>query len=455
LIHRRVEGPALEDFIIGARSSLIDPSEKGAGSVRATRAVDIFTGWWLGSFGVALALLYLFYFGLLYRAGSWILDSAGTPIYTDFGCGWAAGIEALRSGAAALSDPAAFAAGQAALFPAAHAFYPNWPYPPTFLLLMAPLALLPYCGAFVAWDALTLLACVAVVYLIVQRRTAIAVALAAPFTAWNFLAAQNGFLTGALVGGALLCLERRPVVAGILVGCLSYKPQFAILFPLALLAGGKWRSIAAAAAMVLGLAALSAVLFGVAAWSALPHELAAQTRLNLLSGRDSQWGYLQTVYGLARLLHADAFWAWLLQAATMAGLALAVWRVWRSAIAYRLQAAALSAAALLATPYAFAYDMAALLIPAAFLAADQLERGLLPGDKAVWIGLFGVPLALLVTLGDSARGPTFGGVPIGLGAALLLTAAVLRRAFDARGPVAAPSLVAAVSIPAPRLEGPS
>jgi acetylornithine/succinyldiaminopimelate/putrescine aminotransferase len=70
------------------------------------------------------------------------------------------------------------------------------------------------------------------------------------------------------------------------------------------------------------------------------------------------------------------------------------------------------------------------VIPAAFLADDQLRRGLLPGDKAIWIVLFGAPLAVLVTLGDNAHGTTFGGTPASLLAALALFAAILRRTFS-------------------------
>jgi hypothetical protein len=53
---------------------------------------------------------------------------------------------------------------------------------------------------------------------------------------------------------------------------------------------------------------------------------------------------------------------------------------------------------------------------------------LLPGDKAIWIMLFGAPLAVLVTLGDNAHGTTFGGTPVSLLAALALFALILRRA---------------------------
>jgi alpha-1,2-mannosyltransferase len=43
---------------------------------------------------------------------------------------------------------------------------------------------------------------------------------------------QNGFRTMALLGGALMLLERRPIFGGVLFGLLSYKPQFGVLVPL-------------------------------------------------------------------------------------------------------------------------------------------------------------------------------------------------------------------------------
>jgi hypothetical protein len=258
------------------------------------------------------------------------------------------------------------------LFP--HAFYPNWPsYPPTFFLVLAPLALLPYRDAFIAWDVATLLGCITVVYLIMRRRAAIALALAAPFTAWNFIAAQNGFLTASLLGGSLLFLERRPVLAGVFIGCLTYKPQYGILLPVVLVASHQWRAIASAGVTAALLAAGSIALFGAELWVGLPHGLIAQGQLNLAADPNSDWGYLQTVYGLVRTLHGGSALGWLAQGLTTVGTAVIVWIVWRSRVNYALKAATLSTAALLATPYAFAYDMAALVVPAAFLASGNVD----------------------------------------------------------------------------------
>ena len=401
---------------------------------KPSRSVDIFQGEWLQLFGFALAALYLVYFVILYRTGSWIVGNTGLPIYTDFAVFWAAGMQTLHGNPAALYDSGEFMKLQAALFPPGDAFYPSWPsYPPTFLLVLAPLALLPYRSAFIAWDMVTLLGCLGVVYLIVRRRAAVALALASPFTAWNFIAAQNGFLTASLLGASLLFLDRRPVMAGAFIGCLTYKPQFGILFPVALIASHQWRAIASAGVTVALLAAGSATLFGAELWAGFPHGLAAQGQLNLLADPESNWGYLQTAYGLIRSLHGPTQLAWLVQGLVTLGSAVTVWIVWRSRVCYELKAAMLSAAALLATPYAFAYDMAAIVIPAAFLATDQLSRGLLHGEKTMWIVLFGAPLAVLVTLGDNAGGTTFGGTPVCLFAAFILFSVILGRALRSSG----------------------
>ena len=58
---------------------------------------------------------------------------------------------------------------------------------------------------------------------------------------------QNGFLTAALLGGALVVLDRRPLVAGILLGLLAYKPQYGVCSRIVLAVSGRWRSFAAAA----------------------------------------------------------------------------------------------------------------------------------------------------------------------------------------------------------------
>ena len=110
----------------------------------------------------------------------------------------------------------------------------------------------------------------ATVRAILPRPETLLVAAAFPAVFVNVGHGQNGFLTAALLGGALQLLDRRPSLAGVLIGFLAYKPQFGLLIPLALLAGKRWITIAAAAATVAALIALSVVMLGTDVWHAFP-----------------------------------------------------------------------------------------------------------------------------------------------------------------------------------------
>jgi len=369
---------------------------------------------------------------ILYLRGVWLVDGSGLPIYTDFTCEWIAALLALHGQTGSLYDPAEFLKIQAELVAPTDSFYAIWEYPPTFLLALAPFAMLPYVAAFLSWSVTTLLGCIAVVYLIARRLPAIALVLASPFTAWNFLAGQNGFLTASLLGASLLSLPRRPMLAGVFLGCLTYKPHFGILFPLALAASGQWRAVASAAGTAVLLVSGSVVVFGTAVWEFFPLELMAQAHDALFADPDADprgyFGHLQTVYGLFGYLNGGAALAWLAQGITTCGTAAIVWIVWRSRVNYALKAATLSASVLIATPYAHAYDMAAIAIPIAFLASDQMRNGLLRGEQTIMVGLFGAILAVLFTFSAKPVGPTFGTVPVGAVATIALLGVILRRA---------------------------
>jgi arabinofuranan 3-O-arabinosyltransferase len=300
-------------------------------------------------------------------------------------------------------------------------YYSTLPYPPIYYLHVVPFAALPFVPAFITYEALALLACVVVVTLIVRRRAAIAVVLASPFTAWNIGCGQNGLLTASLIGAALLALERHPLLAGVFIGGLTYKPHLGILFPVALIAARKWRAIAVALGTTSLLVALSAAAFGLGAWAGFPRQLMAQGHSFLLAGADLHWGLQDTVFGLVHYLGGGDGLAWLAQGVTTLGAALIVWLLWRSRARHPLKAAALSAAALIATPYGFVYDMAAIAVPLAFLARDQIDRGLLRGEQTIMIALFLTSLAVF---------PTSGSIPIGVAIVGVLMSLISRRAMS-------------------------
>lgn len=103
-------------------------------------------------------------------------------------------------------------------------------------------------------------------------------ALAFPAAFWNAGCGQNGFLSAALIAGGLAALERRPVLAGVLFGLMTYKPHLGLMIPLALMAGGCWRALWAAALTALGVAAASLLAFGPEAWFAFAQSVGLMNR---------------------------------------------------------------------------------------------------------------------------------------------------------------------------------
>ncbi len=362
----------------------------------------------------AVAFGYLGSLVMRFVQHSWLRDARGLVLPNDYIDVFAAGRMAGAGRAAEVYDWTAHKAAEVAV--AGHAFpdYYGWHYPPTLLFVAVALAKLPYVVSFAVWLALTLPLYALAVMRIVDRPVAFLWACAFPAVLWTCFAGQNGFMTAALIGGALVLLERRPLAAGVLIGLLTVKPQFGLLLPVVLVAGGYWRTTAAALVTALVIAAASWLAFGVETWLAFFHSIPHTTEAILSEGR-AGWGKLQSAYGLVRWLGASDHTAWATQ---MTGtLLLAGWLavMWRGPRAFALKAAALSTAMLLATPYAYIYDYPLLAIAIAFL---YRQRGFDPLERSV----FGAVCAAIVIFPVTSA-------PTGFAAAVLVLCLILRRAY--------------------------
>jgi hypothetical protein len=316
------------------------------------------------------ALAYPICLALMFRSHDWILVSKGRPAVTDFLVFWLAGRAALHGAAAAAYDPHFLHAAEVAA--TGHEFTGQlpWRYSPHFLFLVAALALLPYVIAFLVWVGATLAAFSITIFRIARARLAMVLACATPAVFLNAICGQNGSLTAALIGAALLTLEERPVLSGIFLGLLAYKPQFGILFPLALAAGGYWRALVAAAIAAAAMIMASGAIFGFDALRAFIHFLPITSNTILVHGVNG-FNKLQTVYGLLRWLGFGNGAAWTAQAIAISAVAAALFWLWRRDVPYALKAAAIATAALLATPHLYMYDFAVLAVPLAFLYRER------------------------------------------------------------------------------------
>jgi len=355
-----------------------------------------------------------------------VIDRQGRPLGTDFSNVYAAGTYVRDGNPVAPFDPPQQYAREQALFGKATPFY-GWHYPPYFLFVASLLAEMPYGAALTAWQAGTLALYLLIVWRIVspspgdaKQRDLLLLALAFPAVLINVGHGQNGFLTAALMGGALVALPTRPTLAGILFGLLIYKPQFGLLIPLALLAGAQWRAIAAAITTIALLTLITTLVFGPQVW---PAFLASTeySRAVVLEQGDTGWHKIQSLFSWARMWGASIPVAYALQGVLTAALGLAIVRLWRSAAPHALKAAALCLAAILATPYTLDYDMMVLAPAIAFFVADGLGRGFRPWEKTALAALWLAPL-----LARGVAQATL--IPLGVPAMLAAFAVLWRRA---------------------------
>lgn len=269
-----------------------------------------------------------------------------------------------------------------------------WMYPPSFILLILPLAYLPYLLAWSGWLGLT-----ALPYLLTMRRILPAsiawpFALAAPPVFFNVMYGQTGFITGGLIGGGLLLLRERPVWAGVLIGLASVKPHFGVLIPFALAAGGHWRTFTTAVLTVFATIALSLLVLGDDPWFAF----IGTTLFHLEGFQVGAFALpaMTTVWAAARLAGMTVDQAWVLQfalSALMLGLIVWVWRIGRRhADSHGLQAAILCLATPLTLPLAFLYDLVLIVPATAWLFVDMHRRGAGREEYALLAGGMGALL---------------------------------------------------------------
>jgi hypothetical protein len=215
------------------------------------------------------------------------VDVTGKPLGTDFASFYAASRLTLSGHPAAAYDVASHHAAQSAIF-SRDLGYAAFFYPPLFLLICAPLGLLPYLASLAVWLGATGAAFLAAMRGWLGEGFGLAAVLAFPALLLNLGHGQNAFLSAALLGAGALALNPRPILAGVALGLLAYKPQLGLMIPVALIAARRWTTLAAAAATVLLMAAASLALFGVETWQD-GHRLRRRAGAGR-AGRPGLWG---------------------------------------------------------------------------------------------------------------------------------------------------------------------
>ena len=286
-----------------------------------------------------------------------------------------------------------------------------WVYPPVMLLLVAPLATLPYLPAFAAWMVVGCVPLIAMIRRLIGLPLAVAAVL--PGVLHIVATGQNGALTASLLLGGVAAVDsKRPWLAGALFGVTIYKPQMCLLIPICLLAGRCYSALAAMIVTGIVLVGATLLLFGLDPWFGFLARLGPQMA-EVLSGVVPQ-NRFPTVFIAVLRLTGRLELAQMIQAGSTLLAILAVWSVWRRNAGLLPRVLILAAAIPLATPYMLEYDLVLTAFPAAFVfvraargeatAVDWLALPVLwlmvPG---IWFAsYFGLAIGLPLVLGVMA-----------------------------------------------------
>ena len=260
-----------------------------------------------------------------------------------------------------------------------------WQYPPALFFLIAPLALLPYKVSYWLW----MVATAAVLALALRRLTrdvqpqsggsnlTLWVLMASPIIVGVFVNGQISLLTTALLVTAAYRPKTHWWLAGLCAGLLTIKPQLGVILPFAYLAIGAWRTIGVAVIVAIIIHGLSALVFGVESFPAFMSALDRIQTQVATGGADTPPYAMTTLFAQLRIWGVSgtpALWGHI--AVALAVITFVTWQ-WRTRSSVDDQSlyltALLCASAILITPYAYAYELAA-LAPAALWIACSPNR---------------------------------------------------------------------------------
>ncbi|MXN74024.1 DUF2029 domain-containing protein [Burkholderia sp. 4701] len=388
---------------------------------------------WLTPKRVVVYSAFVFLFCLQFAAiWAWVIHSAPGPVTSrpgaDYSVFWSASYVMLHGTPWQAYDYPTFSRLSAGMFPYFHREgFLAWLYPPTYLLLVTPLALLPYAVGyplfvafgvvvfgFAAWRVSGLAAVPGV------RRCCAFALVAAPCVFVTAMFGQNAFLTVSCAALAVYWAERRPMWAGLCIALLSVKPQMALLFPFVLVAARAWRTIAWAALATAAFVALSVLVCGVESLRLFVAS-AGLARSIILEHSVVFWLASPTPFAAFRFAGLPLAAAYAAHACVAVIAIAAACVVWARSRDVRVRAAVLAVATLAANPYVWHYELVWLGIAVACMLGIGWRDGWLRGEQAA------IALMWLLPLGEYLN-PWLQLPQIGPAVTLLALLMLLRRA---------------------------
>lgn len=382
----------------------------------------------------SLALIAPLVWWLYWPAGNG-LDVTGHQIGRDFLNNWVGPQLAYDGQLLTLFDLDAYHVAISRIFGQPLPFH-NWGYPLFTMPFFWLFAQLPYFWALAVWTIGLFAIFAAVTVSQVersQRPYALIALMLAPACLINAIGGQNGFISASLLIGGLLCIDRRPVIAGLLFGLLTFKPHLGLVLPFVLVALGAWRVIAVAAVTAIVLVAATLPWTGIEPWR-LYIEVTGSHQAHLLERFHGFYtAMMASVFAGVRTFGFGYQAAMAVQAiVSVTVIATACWAVRQTTDPCR-RAVVVACAVPLISPYAFNYDLTAVAASLVWILTGRLpwRPSFTPIYLFAWLaptammylnpaGLGLAPLALIALYGTAvyeavARNAPEGGRTLRLG----------------------------------------
>jgi hypothetical protein len=283
----------------------------------------------------------------------------------------------------------------------------NWSYPPSIMLLTAPFGYLSYVTSLVVFTLVSIVVFVLVARSDLRDPKLVALALVSPAAMHCLNSGQSSLLTAAVILAAWRLLDKRPIVAGILIGCLSLKPQVALMFPFMLLATQRWRVIASAAVTCIAIAALTTALFGFKVWEQFIYLGIPAQNLVLTDPTLDSAAMMPTILMTFRRFGLSYDLSMAVQLVFSVGAVVALLWAFRRPhdVNDRRMFAVFAACTVCASPYLLIYDLVPLTVAAIFLMKEDRSGGV---PKLLLLLIYWLAF-LQLALGDHLRmaGPAF------------------------------------------------
>ncbi|HQU01144.1 MAG TPA: glycosyltransferase family 87 protein [Acetobacteraceae bacterium] len=241
-------------------------------------------------------------------------------------------------------------------------------YPPTTLLLTGIFAHLSYWPAYLSWTtSLVGLSAMSLRLAKLPWRVIIA-ALLSPAAIFTIFLGQLSVVSGSFFVAALLLIDMAPASAGILSALTIFKPQAALLAPLAILARKQWGGVACGIVVALTIFGITAAIFGGATWQFFLDDGLASSRYLMQLPFPQHWAASQkpggyeyaqiSVFFMLRSLGFSFDNAWIGQVLITISAISVTWIIWRRHDVDPMIRVVLTIfLGLLVTPYIFDNDM--------------------------------------------------------------------------------------------------